>query len=94
MSDEEELLVIAAKGDLVIDVAQEEGGQRFLYRVDSKTLQQNSRYFENLLSDRFSEGQQLAKALGALELGGHGDMQMCLLMYCLTFQSSMLDESL
>ncbi|CAA9960966.1 hypothetical protein CFE70_004346 [Pyrenophora teres f. teres 0-1] len=74
MSDEEELLVIAAKGDVIIDVAQEEGGQWFSYRVDSKTLQQNSRYFENLLSDRFSEGQQLAKALEALALGGHGDM--------------------
>jgi hypothetical protein len=71
MSDEEELLVIAANGDLILDVAQEEGGQRFSYRVDSKTLQQNSRYFENLLSDRFNEGLQLAKALDALKLGEH-----------------------
>jgi hypothetical protein len=53
MSDEEGLLVIAANGDLVLEVAQEEGGQQFSYRVDSKTLQHNSRYFENLLSDRF-----------------------------------------
>ncbi|KAF1939923.1 hypothetical protein EJ02DRAFT_456488 [Clathrospora elynae] len=69
MSDEDELLVIAT-GDLILDVAQEEGGQRFSYRVDSKVLQQNSRYFENLLSDRFSEGQQLAAALEALKLSG------------------------
>ncbi|USP80326.1 hypothetical protein yc1106_07600 [Curvularia clavata] len=71
MSDEEGLLVIAAGGDLILDVAQEEGGQRFSYRVDSKVLQQNSRYFENLLSQRFHEGQQLAKALEALRLSGH-----------------------
>jgi hypothetical protein len=71
MSDERGLLVVAAGGDLVLDVAQEEGGQRFLYRVDSKLLQQNSRYFENLLSHRFHEGQQLAKALEALRLNGH-----------------------
>jgi len=68
MSDEEGLLVIAANGDLVLEVAQEEGGQQFSYRVDSKTLQHNSRYFENLLSDRFHEGQQLAKALEELQL--------------------------
>jgi hypothetical protein len=66
MLDEERLLVIAANGNLILDVAQEEGGQRFSYRADSKVLQQNSRYFENLLSDRFSEGQQLEKALEAL----------------------------
>lgn len=71
MSDEEGLLVVTAGGDLILDVAQEEGGQRFSYRVDSKILQQNSRYFENLLSQRFHEGQQLAKALEALRLSGH-----------------------
>lgn len=71
MSDEEGLLVISAEGNLILDVAQEEGGQQFSYRVDSKILQQNSRYFENLLSDRFNEGQQLAKALEALKLSGH-----------------------
>jgi hypothetical protein len=75
MSDEEGLLVIAAKGDLILDVAQEEGGQRFSYRVDSKILQQNSRYFENLLSDRFQEGQQLARALEALKLGKHTSIE-------------------
>jgi hypothetical protein len=75
MSEEGGLLVIAAKGDLILDVAQEEGGQRFSYRVDSKILQQNSRYFENLLSDRFQEGQQLAKALEALKLDKHPSIE-------------------
>jgi hypothetical protein len=74
MSDEEGLLVIAANGDFILDVVQEEGGQRFSYRVDSKILQQHSRYFENLLSDRFNEGQQLAKALEALKLGEHANI--------------------
>ncbi|EOA85343.1 hypothetical protein ACJQWK_06408 [Exserohilum turcicum] len=74
MSDDEGLLVIAAGGDLILDAAQEEAGQRFSYRVDSQTLQQNSRYFENLLSDRFHEGQQLAKSLEALRLNGHKDI--------------------
>ncbi|KAI4955298.1 hypothetical protein J4E91_001156 [Alternaria rosae] len=71
MSDDEDALVIAADGDLVLDVAQDEGGQHFSYRVDSKTLQQNSRYFENLLSDRFNEGQRLTAALEALALGNY-----------------------
>ncbi|KAJ4373331.1 hypothetical protein N0V83_003625 [Neocucurbitaria cava] len=74
MSDEDELLIIAPDGDLVLDVAQDEGSQRFSYRVDSKTLQQNSRYFENMLSDRFSEGQQLAAALRALKLNGQSNL--------------------
>jgi hypothetical protein len=74
MSDEDDPLVIAASGDLILDVAQEEHGQRYSYRVDSKTLQQNSRYFENLLSDRFSEGQQLSTSLEALRLSGYSDI--------------------
>ncbi|CAO2652581.1 Nn.00g008640.m01.CDS01 [Neocucurbitaria sp. VM-36] len=74
MSDEDEPSIIAPKGNLVLDIAQEEGSQRFSYRVDSKTLQQNSRYFENLLSDRFSEGQQLSAALEALKLSEQSDL--------------------
>jgi hypothetical protein len=74
MSDEDDLVVIASSGDLILDVAQEEHEQRYSYRVDSKTLQQNSRYFENLLSDRFSEGQQLSAALDALRLSGYSDI--------------------
>lgn len=74
MSDDDDPFVIAPSGDLILDVAQEEHGQRFSYRVDSKTLQQNSRYFENLLSDRFSEGQQLSAALEALRLSGYSDI--------------------
>lgn len=71
MSDDDEALVIATSGDLILDVAQDEGCQRFSYRVDSSALQNNSRYFENLLSDRFSEGQQLLSALETLRLSGH-----------------------
>lgn len=74
MPDDEDLVVIEPSGDLILDVAQEEGSQRYSYRVDSKTLQQNSRYFENLLSDRFSEGQQLSAALQALRLSGYSDI--------------------
>jgi hypothetical protein len=74
MSDGDELIVIAAGGDLVLNVAQEEGAPQFSYRVDSKILQQQSRYFENLLSDRFSEGQQLSAALEKLKADGHSNI--------------------
>ncbi|KAF1927086.1 uncharacterized protein M421DRAFT_101903 [Didymella exigua CBS 183.55] len=74
MPDEDDLLVIAFGGDLVLDVSQEEGSQQYSYRVDSKILQQNSRYFENLLSERFSEGQKLAAALQDLKLAGHASL--------------------
>lgn len=66
--------VIAPGGDLILDVCQEEGGTQFSYRVDSAALQQNSRYFENLLSDRFSEGKTLSAALEALKLAGHSNI--------------------
>lgn len=75
MPDEDDLLVIAFSGDLILDVSQEEGSQQYSYRVDSKLLQQNSRYFENLLSDRFSEGQKLAAALKDLKLAGHATLE-------------------
>ncbi|KAJ4987107.1 hydroxyproline-rich glycoprotein [Stagonosporopsis vannaccii] len=71
MSDEDDLLVIARNGDLILDVSQEESSRQYSYRVDSETLQRNSRYFENLLSERFSEGQKLAAALKELNLAGH-----------------------
>lgn len=71
MPDEDGLLAVASGGDLILDVSQDEGSQQFSYRVDSKILQKNSRYFENLLSDRFSEGQKLAAALKDLKLAGH-----------------------
>ncbi|KAH7389885.1 hypothetical protein BKA66DRAFT_460033 [Pyrenochaeta sp. MPI-SDFR-AT-0127] len=74
MSEEDEPLVIAPNGDLILVVAQDEGRQRFAYRVDSKTMQQSSRYFQNLLSDRFSEGQQLSAALEALKIRGHASI--------------------
>ncbi|KAL5117946.1 hypothetical protein ACEQ8H_004091 [Pleosporales sp. CAS-2024a] len=72
--DDDPLIVIAVSGDLILDVAQEEHGQRYSYRVDSKTLQQNSRYFDKLLSQRFREGKQLAAALEALALRGCSDV--------------------
>lgn len=75
MSDEDDLLVIAPNGDLILDVSQEESSKQYSYRVDSKTLQQNSRYFENLLSGRFSEGQKLAAALKELNLAGHASLE-------------------
>ncbi|KAF2828164.1 hypothetical protein CC86DRAFT_369289 [Ophiobolus disseminans] len=75
MSDEDDsLVVVAPSGNLILDIAQDEHGPQYAYRVESTTLQQNSRYFENLLSDRFSEGQQLSAALGALKLQGHSDL--------------------
>ncbi|KAH7071672.1 hypothetical protein FB567DRAFT_564489 [Paraphoma chrysanthemicola] len=74
MSDEGDPLVIATSGDLILDVAQEDGGTRYSYRVDSKILQQNSRYFENLLSDRFSEGQRWQADLEKLRLSGTSDV--------------------
>ncbi|KAF2622469.1 hypothetical protein BU25DRAFT_209229 [Macroventuria anomochaeta] len=75
MPDEDDLLVVAPSGDLILDVSQEEGSQQYCYRVVSKTLQQNSRYFENLLSARFSEGQKLAAALKGLKLAGHASLE-------------------
>lgn len=75
MPDEKDLLVVAPSGDLILDVSQEEDSQQFPYRVDSKILQHNSRYFENLLSDRFSEGQKLAAALKNLKLLGHTSLE-------------------
>ena len=67
MSEEGDLLVISSSGDLILEVSHE-NSPRFSYRVDSKVLQQYSQYFANLLSNRFSEGQQLSAALDALTL--------------------------
>jgi hypothetical protein len=74
MSEDKHTIVIAPGGDLIFQVSQEELGPRFLYRVDSSVLQQQSRYFENLLSDRFSEGQALKVAIEALKAGGHASV--------------------
>ncbi|KAF2203097.1 hypothetical protein GQ43DRAFT_367677 [Delitschia confertaspora ATCC 74209] len=59
MSPEKEYTIIAPTGDLILDVRQTEGADQFFYRVDSETLRQNSRYFEKLLSDQFSEGSRV-----------------------------------
>ena len=65
---------IAAGGDLVLEVRQEEGtATSFSYRVDSGILRQNSRYFENLLSDRFHEGQLLSATIDSLKAAGYSD---------------------
>ncbi|KAF1980020.1 hypothetical protein BU23DRAFT_562450 [Bimuria novae-zelandiae CBS 107.79] len=71
----EALVVVTPTGDLILNVSQEEGGTRFSYRVDSKALRASSRYFENLFSDRFSEGQQLSEALAALNLAEHSSLE-------------------
>ncbi|KAF2437942.1 hypothetical protein P171DRAFT_526698 [Karstenula rhodostoma CBS 690.94] len=74
MAEDDALVVIAPAGDLILDVRQAEGATRFSYRVHSKVIRDSSRYFENLLSDRFSEGEQLSAALEALKLAGHSDL--------------------
>jgi hypothetical protein len=74
MADEDALVVIAPAGDVILDVSQTEAAARSSYRVHSKVLRESSRYFENLLSDRFSEGEQLSAALEALKLAGHTDL--------------------
>lgn len=74
MLDDDEPCVIAPTGDLILDVTQEQGGLQFSYRVDSKVLQAKSRYFEKLLSDRFSEGRQLLAALEAWKISGHASI--------------------
>ncbi|KAF2119958.1 hypothetical protein BDV96DRAFT_610110 [Lophiotrema nucula] len=71
MSETTEPTTIAAKGDLILEVGQDEASRKFSYRVDSELLKQNSRYFDNLLSLRFNEGQQLLAALEALQAAGH-----------------------
>ncbi|KAF2247115.1 hypothetical protein BU26DRAFT_566113 [Trematosphaeria pertusa] len=74
MPEETNPTIIAPGGDLVLAVCQEEGGEQFAYRVDSKILRENSRFFENLLSDRFNEGQRLSAELEALKLAGHSNI--------------------
>ncbi|KAF2497201.1 hypothetical protein BU16DRAFT_508152 [Lophium mytilinum] len=60
--------IIAPAGDIVLDISQEDNPDHFLYRVHSATLQQNSRYFEALLSDRFSEGSRVLVELKSLKI--------------------------
>ena len=74
MPDEDDAITVASSGDLILDVSQEENGEQFSYRVETLMLQQNSRYFENLLSDRFNEGIQLSAALDALKLKGYSNI--------------------
>lgn len=71
MSDPTPIIPIEPHGDLILKVRQNEEASEFRYRVSSRTLKENSRYFENLLSGRFSEGQKLSAALEALKLEGH-----------------------
>jgi hypothetical protein len=71
MAEQLDPINIEANGDLILDIRQQESDFGFLYRVDSRVVQQNSRYFENLLSPRFKEGQNLQAALGALKAAGY-----------------------
>jgi hypothetical protein len=66
--------IVIVAGDLILDVRQTDDSAPFLFRVDSMMLQRNSPYFENLLSDRFSEGQKLSAALDALKVAGHSNI--------------------
>ncbi|KAH7128827.1 hypothetical protein B0J11DRAFT_431989 [Dendryphion nanum] len=66
-------MLVINSGDMILEFSQEEAGQQFAYRVDSGVLKENSRYFEHLLSDRFSEGQKLSAALDNLKLVGHSN---------------------
>ncbi|CAI6336609.1 unnamed protein product [Periconia digitata] len=68
------VIVISPEGNLVLDIRQEESEEQYSYRVKSGTLRANSRYFDNLLSDRFSEGQSLLAALEHLKISGHEDV--------------------
>lgn len=74
MAGQDAFVVIAPAGDLILDVSQDKGAHQFSYRVNSNTLRDSSRYFENLLSDRFREGQELSAALEALKLAGHSNL--------------------
>ncbi|KAF2469774.1 uncharacterized protein BDR25DRAFT_263143 [Lindgomyces ingoldianus] len=74
MLEAEDPMDIAPGGDLILEVRQDEGSGAFSYRVESKMLRQNSRYFDSLLSGRFSEGQQLSAALEALKIDGHPEI--------------------
>ncbi|KAF2799709.1 hypothetical protein K505DRAFT_356406 [Melanomma pulvis-pyrius CBS 109.77] len=71
MSGDNRAIVIAPGGDLILQISHEEQGPQFLYRVDSTVLQQQSPYFKSLLSDRFSEGQDLRAATEALKVAGN-----------------------
>lgn len=67
---EEHMIVIVPTGDFVLDIRHEDDGRPFSYRVDSHALRQNSRYFDRLLSNRFSEGVSLSAAHTALIQSG------------------------
>ncbi|KAF2749553.1 hypothetical protein M011DRAFT_398426 [Sporormia fimetaria CBS 119925] len=71
MSTPPEPIIIEPNGDLLLHVRQQQSDAGFRYRVDSKVLRQNSRYFDNLLSDRFAEGQEVSKALEKLKSLGY-----------------------
>ncbi|KAF2277262.1 uncharacterized protein EI97DRAFT_441997 [Westerdykella ornata] len=70
MSSESELISIEP-GDLILHIRHEEHDAGFRYRVSSKTIRQNSRYFDSLLSDRFNEGRILSEGLVALKQAGY-----------------------
>ncbi|KAF2864904.1 hypothetical protein BDV95DRAFT_632583 [Massariosphaeria phaeospora] len=75
VSDEQQPTVVAPGGDLILDVCQDEGAAPSSFRVDSNMLRLHSRYFENLLSGRFSEGQRLSAALDELNAAGYADLR-------------------
>jgi hypothetical protein len=70
MAEVADPVVIDPNGDLILDVRQNEA-PGYQYRVDSATVRQNSRYFDNLFSPRFSEGQKLSATLDSLKERGY-----------------------
>lgn len=56
MNGEAEPTVIAASGDLILNVRQRIDSEVFSYRVESRSLCDVSRYFDILLGERFEEG--------------------------------------
>jgi hypothetical protein len=71
MAEAADPVVVDPSGDLILDIRQDEGDTGYQYRVDSRIIRQNSRYFDNLFGDRFSEGQKLAAALESLKAKGY-----------------------
>lgn len=64
-------IVVDPSGDLILDIRQDGGATQYQYRVNSRTIRQNSKYFDNLFSDRFNEGQKLSAGLESLKSRGY-----------------------
>ncbi|KAB8437400.1 hypothetical protein FH972_025078 [Carpinus fangiana] len=61
IQEEEGVTLIAAAGDLILEVRQDEKSDQYLYRVQSSTLKSCSSYFDRLMGPTFQEGISMAK---------------------------------